>query len=103
MAKVFTFTDQAVRVQFYTDFQPQITSLANAQGNFTVMSISGLNPQNLSNSFHQKLLSQFRQLPYTVQAFVAFAQLRGLGLLVAEPNGSQSVTLVVENPGPSSF
>jgi|688.fasta_scaffold1296406_1 hypothetical protein len=103
MAKLFTFTDQQVRVRLYTDFMPNITGLSDAMGNLTVLEIKGLHPQNITNSFHQKILSNIQLKETTVQELVAIAQLRGLGLLVSETDEANILTLVVENPGPSSF
>ncbi len=84
--------DLGVDVQYKTDL------ITDTQSNFTVMSVDGL------DEAEEILGIAFQKMPYTIDAFKAFAEENGFGLSVQTIGSAtdEAVTVLVEpEPGPS--
>lgn len=90
--KDFNFQNAAlsVNVTYRTD-------TIQTTGNLTVLNITGLPGLSSPQPFRdKKLQTAFLKLPYTIEAFVAFAKANKLQLVMSDANGANSVTLVTK-------
>lgn len=78
-----------IRVTYRTDLIS-----ANAR-NFTVHQITGLEDLAVDDDILKKgLYSEFKKLPYNLDAFIAFAEANYLELTIQDSDGSNQETLV---------
>lgn len=78
------------------------TDLIGGNRNFTVHQITGLEELNVEDDILKKgLYSEFKKLPYSLDAFIAFAQANYLELTSQESDGS-GVQVLVEGYGSDS-
>lgn len=79
-----------IRVSYRTDL------ISSNAGNFTVHQITGLEDLNVDDDILKKgLYSEFKKLPYSLAAFIAFAEANYLELSIQDSDGSNAEVLVV--------
>src|SRR5689334_17949394 len=91
--KDLTFYDK--NLDLNVNFRTDLLSYTDNGQDFTVMDIKGLNISTPGQINNRRLYASFQKLPYNLKAFRDFAVLYGLGLDIADTNGSNKVTLVV--------
>lgn len=85
-----TISGDPIDITFRTD------AINSNDENFSVMQIqtgSSFSPNDINSSDHDKHLGLFKQLPYNLSTFKAFAVANGLILTSANSDGSNQVSI----------